>query len=175
MEQLISELIAVDPSGAELRVDPETKEIGHISMLGDVTTISDPVMLSLVESSHYACLHVFPGRSVVLLGDTSRFLVRVSWDKPWVHLLAELERTEVLEEGFDYCVFYEHRQGVVVCFELGAVGLSSHGEVRWRRSFDFLHVFPKFEDSQIIYRENDGDVVYSLLDGQNVVSRLDDS
>lgn len=164
MNSLISGLTIKHHSGGEIEFDSVSNAINVILTDG-----------SLVTYKKSDCGDIFLGdkvaynefdRCCIVVSECGSNMIAIYLDQALVKHLCEIERTELFEEGFDYCVFFNFKNWVVLSYELGLIGFDRDGDIAWRHKFPELHVYPQIVNGEILFAENDQEYRYMISDGK---------
>ena len=153
-----------DANGAELVVDGDCSGATYITSLGDVGTFGGTELADLLDADRICYLHI-PGSCILMVSELGETLCRFSFDHGAIEQLTSIARTGLLSEGYDYCIWFDHGSGPILCYELGVCKFDGKGELAWQRPFEEIHVVPEISGEILVYHGIEGDVMISLIDG----------
>jgi len=148
------------PSGAWLSLDTGAGEIELISPDGTVAYLKGDAAGDLFDGSRILH-HVFP-ESILLMDEGGSKVMRFSFGPGRSEVVRELHRTDLWEEGFDYCGFLETGGDIALVHELGVTCFDAEGRCLWFVDFPGLQMLPHVHGRTLVYQENEGDRILSL-------------
>jgi len=124
-------------------------------------------------SGHDVLLHEFSD-SVVFLEEHGSCVLKIDLLSGSIVEVGRMERTPLMEEGFDYCFFHVINGSILLCWELGVRCYDSNAGLIWEQIFDDMKVHPEITQTRILYDENQQKTELSLADGSLRVISTED-
>ncbi len=166
MNSLISGLIIKNPSGGEIEFDSISNAINITLTDGSLVTYKKSDLGDIFFGDRIAYNQF--DHCCIAVSECGSNVIAICLDRAMVKHLCEIERTEVFEEGFDYCVFFNFKNRVVLSYELGLIGFDLDGNIAWQHKFPELHVYPQIVNGEILFAENDQECRYMISDGKMI-------
>lgn len=154
--------------GFEVAFNLEMNEIEVMSMDGETRAFKGSVIEDIL-AAHEIEYAFFPkGKCILMINTVGYALYRIGIEKISIDNIRKLRRTDLLEEGFDYCFFRGDAEmdGLIhLCYEHGLAAFDSYGNEVWFENFMKLRVFPTFKDDLVVYQEVNKTFRYRKSDG----------
>lgn len=166
MNSPISELIINHHSGAEIEFDRDSKAINVILSDGSLATYKKGDIEDIFWETTIA-YNLFDS-CCILVGETGTKVIAVYFDQPLIKHLCDIERTELLNEGFDYCFFFNFKNRVVLTYEHGLIGFDLDGRIAWHHEFPASRTLPQIVNEEILFTEIDREYRYTISDGKMI-------
>lgn len=156
---------------SEITFVPEMKRIEVMSLDGETCTFKGALIEDILDGSEIEYVH-FPKNNCVLMLSTSGYtLYRINLGKVSMNVVCKLRRTDLINEGFDYCYFHSDpgTDGLVfLCYEHGLAAFDTCGEELWHKNIRALRVPPEFEGDCVCYHEISHSYKYRKIDGAEI-------